>query len=162
MRVKHATGNSTTCRSWPSATVAAAAAAASHAVVGAPHAASDNATSAPPPRSAAAAAGDATATVSLRAASASAGGTGGNVNLWRGEEAARQARHEIARLLDLQQERPQGGRMLWVPLNALTPGWSDEHPGYLNKTGSLDCTHFCNSEFLFEPLWWSIRKGTAR
>ena len=62
--------------------------------------------------------------------------------------------------------------VLTVPLHRVTAHWWDAHRGpfygtRLNRHGEerigsnaseipLDCTHFCNSPFMYQPLWWAI------
>ena len=56
--------------------------------------------------------------------------------------------------------------VLVAPFHSVSNGLWDQHPGqhgtkrfqkhnYVYKP-TLDCTHFCYSPFLYEPLWWAI------
>ena len=62
--------------------------------------------------------------------------------------------------------------VLTVPLHKLTAWWWDAHRGLVTEhsfsrhgqevirpdeyTMVADCTHYCNSPFLYQPLWWAL------
>lgn len=46
--------------------------------------------------------------------------------------------------------------MLLVPLHWLTKSWAGAHPEFRPSVKALDCTHFCQTPFAFEPFWWAV------
>ena len=50
-----------------------------------------------------------------------------------------------------------------IPLHLLSGTWWDAHPGLRpdESHATTDCTHFCASPFLFEPVWWAVRTALA-
>jgi hypothetical protein len=50
-----------------------------------------------------------------------------------------------------------------IPLHLLSSTWWDAHPGLRpdKSHATTDCTHFCASPFLFEPVWWAVRTALA-
>ena len=72
------------------------------------------------------------------------------------------------RSADILTEHPHHPRVLVVPWHLLTRDWWAAHPGSTKEawTGEtkidaagkliLDCSHFCYSPFLYEPLWWAL------
>ena len=72
------------------------------------------------------------------------------------------------RSADILTEHPRHRRVLVVPWHLLTRDWWAAHPGSTKEawTGEtkidaagkliLDCSHFCYSPFLYEPLWWAL------
>ena len=43
--------------------------------------------------------------------------------------------------------------VLLVPFHKVTDGAWDAH------MGGIDCTHYCESPYLYEPLLWAAHKG---
>ena len=61
--------------------------------------------------------------------------------------------------------------VMLVPQHEISRFWWDQHPGVNSHAKSVvrgalfksttDCTHFCYSPFLYEPIWWALRQLTA-
>ena len=79
---------------------------------------------------------------------------GSDANSWRGA--------------DVLERHSQTSNITIVPWHLLTRDWWDTHGGLSEinwrnhpvRAGDrklmLDCTHYCYTPFLYEPLWWSF------
>lgn len=78
------------------------------------------------------------------------GGSGASSNAWRPSDARDAVRELKAR------------HVILVPLDRVTRGAWDSHFGFGKFQGrGMDCTHFCNGPFLWEPLWWALAVANA-
>ena len=76
-------------------------------------------------------------------------------NAWRGSTALAEAK--------------QTPNVLTVPLHRISTLWWGAHIGLNSPNGTSaedrylvpDCTHYCNSPFLYQPVWWALAKGAA-
>jgi len=73
-----------------------------------------------------------------------------SANSWRSDEVMRSA-------------ASRQPNVLLVPMHWLTSAWDGRHPGIRSRRGerTIDCTHFCFTPFLYEPVWWTLRAAIS-